>query len=367
MVSGDLAVIGGEVVGGILGGDAALDGVAVEMHVLLTGQADLRAAEGIARRHQQLGADDIHAGDHLGDGVLHLNTGVHLDEVVIAGLVHQKFHGAGADVVDRPGDLHRVAAQSLHRGLRHRPRRGELHHLLIPALEGAVALAQMVDIAVLVGQDLHLDVLGLHQILLHKDVAAAEGLLRLAVYQLVGGLDLLGPVAAAAVPRPPPPGSGLQDHGKAEADGLFQRVVGVPQRLGAAGDDGHAALDGDLLGAELVTHLGQHVGGRAHEQDAVGLAGPGKIGVLRQEAVAGMDGGDATAAGKADDAGDIQICAQRGLLLPHQIRLVRLGAEQRIGILVGIDGHGMEAQIVTGAENTHAISPRLAINILENI
>ena len=55
VVSGDLAVIGGEVVGGILGGDAALDGVAVEMHVLLTGQADLRAAEGIARRPSAAG------------------------------------------------------------------------------------------------------------------------------------------------------------------------------------------------------------------------------------------------------------------------------------------------------------------------
>ena len=182
VVSGDLAVIGGEVVGGILGGDAALDGVAVEMHVLLTGQADLRAAEGIARRHQQLGADDIHAGDHFGDGVLHLNTGVHLDEVVMAGLVHQKLHRTGADVVDGLGDLHRVLTQSLHRLLGDRPRGRVLHHLLIPALEGAVTLAQMVHVAVLVGQDLHLDVLGLHKELLNKDIAAAEGLLRFAVH-----------------------------------------------------------------------------------------------------------------------------------------------------------------------------------------
>ena len=58
-------------------------------------------------------------------------------------------------------------------------------------------------------------------------------------------------------------------------------------------DDGYAALDGDLLGAELIAHLGQHIGGRAHEQDAVFLARPGKIGVLGQKAVAGMDGGDA--------------------------------------------------------------------------
>ena len=66
-----------------------------------------------------------------------------------------------------------------------------------------------------------------------------------------------------------------------------------------------------------------------------------------------MDGGDAPALGKADDAGNVQIRAQGGLFLAHQIGFVRLGAEQGIGIFVGIDGYGMEAQIVAGAENTH--------------
>ena len=168
----------------------------------------------------------------------------------------------------------------------------------------------MVDVAVFIGKDLHLDVLGLHQILLDKDIAAAEGLLRFAVDQLIGGLDLLGFVAAAHAAAAAA-GSSLQDDGEAEADGLGQRVVGVLQGLGAAGNDGHAAFDGDLLGAELVAHLGQHVGGRAHEQDAVILAGAGKVGVLRQEAIAGVDGGDAPALGKADDAGNVQIRAQR--------------------------------------------------------
>ena len=257
----DLAVVGGEVVGGILRGDAALDGVAVKVYVLLSGQADLRAAQGIACGHQQLGPHDVHAGDHLSNGVLHLNAGVHLNEIVVAGLVHQELHGTGADIAHGLGDLHRVAAQGLHRLPGHGPGGGELHHLLIAALEGAVALAQMIDVAVPVGQDLHLDMLGLHQILLHEDVAAAEGLLRLAVYQLVGGLDLLGSVTAAHAAAAAAGGC-LQDDGEAEAQGLLQRVVAVLQGLGAARYDGHAALDGDLLGTELIAHLCQHIGGR---------------------------------------------------------------------------------------------------------
>ena len=66
-----------------------------------------------------------------------------------------------------------------------------------------------------------------------------------------------------------------------------------------------------------------------------------------------MDGGDASTLGKADDAGNVQICAQRGLFLAHQIGFVRLGAEQGIGIFVGIDSHGVKAQVVAGAENAH--------------
>ena len=340
MVRRDLAVVGGEVIGGILRGDAALDGVAVEVDVLLLRQTDLRAAEGIAGGDEQLGADDVHAGDHLGDGMLHLNTGVHLDEVVVAVPVHQKFHGAGTDVAHVLGDLHRVAAESFHRLVGHRPCRGELHHLLIPALERAVALAQMVDVAVFVRQNLHLNVLGLHEEFFHEDVAAAEGFLRLAVHQLVGGLDLLRAVAAAHT-APATAGGGLQDHGEAEADRLFQRVVGVPQRLGAAGNGGDAALQRDLLGTELVAHFRQHVGGGAHKQDAVCLAGAGEVGVLGQEAVAGVDGGDAAPAGKADDAGNVQIRTQRRFLLAHQVRFVRLGAEDGVGVLVGVDCDGV--------------------------
>ena len=151
MIGGDLAVIGGKIVRGVLGGHPALDGVTVEMYILLLCQADFRAVQGESGSHQQLGAHDVNACDHFGNGVLHLNAGIHLDEVVVAGLVHQKLHRAGADITHGLGDLHGVAAQSLHRLLGHRPGRGKLHHLLIPALKRAVALTQVVNIAVFIG------------------------------------------------------------------------------------------------------------------------------------------------------------------------------------------------------------------------
>ena len=282
--------------------------------------------------------------------MLHLNAGVHLDEVVAAVFIHQKLHRTGADVPHRAGNFHGIPAQRLHRLLRDGPCRGKLHHLLIPPLEGAVPLAQMIDVAVLIRQNLHLDVLGLHQILLHEDIAAAEGLLCLAVDQLIGGADLLRAVAAAHSTTATA-GRRLQNHREAKGYRLLHGVLCIPQRLRAAGDDGNTTGDSDLLGAKLIAHLPQHLGGWPDEQDTVFLTGSGKVGILRQEAVSGMDGGNTTALGQSDDAGDVQIRPQRGFLLPHQIRLVRLGAEQRIGVLIGVDGHRVDAQIVAGTEN----------------
>ena len=208
----------------------------------------------------------------------------------------------------------------------------------------------MVDVAVLVGQDLHLDVLGLHQELFNKDVVVAEGLFGLALHQLKGGLDLLRGVAAPHAPAAAP-GSRLQDDGEAVADRLLQSLVGVLQGFGAARDDGHAAGDGRGFGRQLVAHLGEHLGGRAHEGDARLIAGPGEVGVFGQKAVAGVNRVHPPAAGQVDDTRDIQISAQRALIFADQIGLVRLGAEQAVGVLVGVHGHRVQPQVVAGPEN----------------
>ena len=349
-VHGDAAVVGGEVVLGVLGGNPALDGVAVDVQILLIRQTDVRAAEGIALGDEDLGPDQVDARHHLRDGVLHLNAGVHLNEVVIAIGVHQELHGAGANVAHAFRDLHGVGAELLPGLLRDGPGGGHLHHLLVAALQGAVPLPQVHHAAVLVAQDLDLDVLGFHDELLDEDVVVAEGLLGLALHQLKGGLHLLGRVAAAHAPAAAATG-GLQDHREAEAHGLLQRLVPVPQRLGAAGDDGHPAADGDLLGGQLVAHPGHGVGLGADEGDARLLAGPDEVRVLGEEAVAGVDGVHAPALGQVDDLADVQVGPQGAVLLADEVGLVGLGAEEAQGILLGVHGHGVEPQVIAGPED----------------
>ena len=103
----------------------------------------------------------VDAGDHLGDGVFHLDAGVHFDEVVVAVLVHQELHSTGVDIAHFPGNLDCVIIELLALFRGNTKGRGELHHLLVPALHRTVTLKEMHHIAVLVSEDLHFDVLGL--------------------------------------------------------------------------------------------------------------------------------------------------------------------------------------------------------------
>ena len=90
----------------------------------------------------------IHAGDHLRDAVLHLNPGVHLHKVeMLPVAVQQKFHGASALVVDGLRRFHGGPAHLLPQLRRQAPGGGLLNELLVPALDGAVPVSQMDDVA----------------------------------------------------------------------------------------------------------------------------------------------------------------------------------------------------------------------------
>ena len=349
-VGGDLAGVGGEVVGGVLGGHPALDGVAVDVQVGLVPHADVGVGEGLALGDEDLGPHQVHAGDLLGDGVLHLDAGVHLDKVVVPALVHQELHRAGVDIAHMLGDFHRVGVELLQGLPGHAPGGGELHHLLVAALEGAVPLPQVDHVAVLVSQDLDLDVLGLHQVLLNEDVLVAKGLPGLVLHQLELPADVLLTVTAAHAPAAAA-GRRLEDDGEAVGEGLFHRLVGILQGLGGAGNGGHAAGDGRGLGRQLVPHLGQDGGVGPDEGDAGLLAGPGEVGVFREEAVARVDGVHLAALGQVDDGRDVQVGPQGGLVLADQVCLVGPGPEEAVGVLVGVHGHGAQLQVVAGAED----------------
>ena len=117
----------------------------------------LRHRQAAAGGDADLLVHEVDAGDRLGDRMLHLQAGVHLDEVELAVLVEeldragaaifQLAHGVGADFAD----LHPLLDVE-RRGV------GLFPDLLVAALQRAVALAEMDGVAFAVADHLDFDV-----------------------------------------------------------------------------------------------------------------------------------------------------------------------------------------------------------------
>ena len=201
-VDRDGAGVGTEAVGGVLRRDAALQREALGADVVL---AQPHRRERVARCDLHLHDDEVDVGDLLGDRVLDLDARVHLDEDVAAVLAEEELDGAGVDVADRAGErdgvgTHAGAGVGIEVG-----RRRDLDDLLVAALERAVALVEVHDLAGAVREHLDLDVPRVDDGLLEVERRVAEGGLGLAL----GGLERrragASRVSTRRMPRPPPP------------------------------------------------------------------------------------------------------------------------------------------------------------------
>ena len=176
----------------------------------------------------------------------------------------------------------------------------------MPALQGAVAGSDDDDVAVRVRQDLRLDVAGTVQVALHEAFAAAEGGDGFADGGVEGFLDLVeGPDhlhAAAAAAE-----GGLDGDRQAvlfgEGAGLGGRVHGTV----AAGHQRCAGPDGRLAGGDLVAEQPDGVRRRADPGQPGVQDGLGEVGVLGEEAVAGVDGVRAGLGRHGEQLGDVQV------------------------------------------------------------
>ncbi|GAA3097038.1 hypothetical protein GCM10020254_47930 [Streptomyces goshikiensis] len=229
--------------GGVLGVEAGLDGVPAWL--------GRRRGQRRALGHTQLEGDEVEAEDGLGDGVFHLEAGVHLQEVRAAVGGDEEFDGAGAPVGDGAGGGRGGLVEALAQGVREAGRRGLLDDLLVAPLEGAVAGAERPDGAVGVGEDLHLDVAAALDVGLREDLPVAErgaGLggrgLQLLLQRVEVAYDAH---AAAAAAR-----GGLEEQGQVGGGG-GRRVDGVEER-----DPGGAH---EFLGAGLGGHGLDRLGG----------------------------------------------------------------------------------------------------------
>src|SRR6185369_13936562 len=157
---------------GVLGAQARLDRMAAGLET--REQLALCDRYRLAGGDAQLPLDEIDVDELLGQRVLDLQPRVHLDEPERAASVEQELDCAGAAVADRARDRDGgVAHRSPERG-RHRRRGRFLDDLLVAPLQRAVALAEMDDVAVRVGEDLDLDVARADRLALEEETRIAE-------------------------------------------------------------------------------------------------------------------------------------------------------------------------------------------------
>ncbi len=123
----------------------------------------------------QLRLDQVDAGDGFGDWVLNLDARIHLNEVELAVGVHEELNRTCVLVADFCEAAAERIANLLAHLRRHLERRRLFNQLLMAALNGALALEEGNHFAVLVGQDLELNVARLLNELLHVELAVAEG------------------------------------------------------------------------------------------------------------------------------------------------------------------------------------------------
>ncbi len=349
-IGGDPAVVGNEVVLRVFRRHPALQRMAHQAYALLARNAR-RFGQCLALGDQDLGLHDVNAGHLFGDGMFDLHAGVHLDEVELALVhIHQEFDCAGtfivhmlADALAQLADLGALRVGQVGGG-------GALDNLLVAALHGAVAFIKVIDGAVLVAEDLHLDVAGAQDHLFQIALAIAEGGLGLAPTLQHLGLKLFGGVDRAHAATAAAPAC-LEHQGVADLGGfLADRVKIGAQHLGR-GDDRNARLNRDPPGACLVAKSAHRLGLGADEGDARLFASLDKLGVFRQKPVAWMDRIGARQLGHADDFGDREIGANRREALTDQIGLVRLEAVQRKLVFLGIDGNRLLAHLVCRAHH----------------
>ena len=278
-----------------------------------------------------------------------LQARIHLHEIKLLPVVHQKLHRSGARVVDGA----RRPDRSLgHRGAHLGPdpgRRRLFDDFLVAPLDGTVAIEQRQYGAVPIRQDLHLDVARMRKITLQQQAAVTERGARQTLRgfhragHLCRGFHHLHALAAAARAR-------LDD--QREAD---------PHRLGAQPPDGlvlavipgrprHAGIRHGRLCGALRPHGPDRRWRRSDERQAGVDAGLRESGIFGQKSITRVHAVGARAARHRDDPRRVQI-AVGGRRRPKPIALVGHAYMPRAAVRVGKHRDRGDAHALRGAHD----------------
>ena len=334
---------GQEVAKGILGIDTAFHRPAIAL--------DIRLCDGklLASCHPNHEFHQVQPGDAFGDRMLHLQAGVHFQKVKTLVLADDKLHRAGALVLHRLGQCHRLLTHGLARGIADKGRRRLFNHLLVAALDRAFTLVEVQHVAVAVSNQLNLDVARFLHELFHKHTVIAETVACLvaATGEAFKGLFVVvrhtQALAAAS-------GAGLDHHRVPYALGNLHRLLGRLDRTVDTGDAVHSSRSSQLFGLDLVAHSGHGIVLGADEDNAFLFHPFGKLRVFTQKTVAGMQRLCAGLLAGCNDSVCHQIAFTRGRWA-NQYCLISQFHVAGLFVRLGIDGHCLDAHLAGGKDD----------------
>ena len=118
-------------------------------------------------------------------------------------------------------------------------------------------------------------------------------------------------------------------------------LVGVLDRVGRAGHQRRLRACGDVPGGDLVAEVADRLRARADPDQTRVDDGLGEVGVLRQEAVAGVDRVRPGLRGGVEKLAEVQVRLRRRLA-PQRERLVRQPHVRRVGVGLGVHSHAFQ-------------------------
>ena len=216
------------------------------------------------------------------------------------------------------------------------------------ALDGAVPLAEADDVALLVGEDLYLNVPRRMDVFFQINGPVAKGGFALGHGQRIG-LQQLAPRVDDANSASAAAGAGLEHDGIADGLGLFGGLFGGGEHAGAR-NRAERRFGERLFRAGLIAQAGHTFGVRADEGDAVFPAGRGKLRIFGEEAVAGVDGLRAGEQRGGEDALLAEVAVLRRGRTDADA-LVGEGDMQAVAVGLGVDGDGGNAHLLAGADD----------------
>ena len=265
--------------------------------------------------------------------------------------VDQEFEGAEIVVMRGGGQLPGGVDDARPQAIAQRGAGRDFDEFLVTPLDRAFTLPQMADRAVMVTDDLHLDMARLADQALDIDALVPKGRLRLGLAARIGFVQLQ---SVLDEPHAAPAAAGhCLDHDRAAGAERGEEGLGLVQRGRAAGpfDHGHAAAFCQLLGRDLVAEQIQRLGRRPDENDPLLGATPRQLRILAEKAITGMQ---RVAVGRLRgryDRLDIEIGARAP---SRNLKTLVGGADmQRQRIVRGMDGDGGKAGFAGGTADAN--------------